>query len=62
MDKKDYFIVSIIIFILAGLLHLIRAVNGWDMVVGGFIIPLWLSWLVVIILAFMVWQGIKLRK
>jgi len=62
MKPRNYFIVSMIIFILAGALHLIRSIMKWEMVIEGFIVPLWVSWLAVAILAYVIWQGLDLLR
>lgn len=45
MDKKSYLQVTGAIFALAALAHLIRAVLDWPIVIAGWIVPVWLSWL-----------------
>jgi len=62
MKSKNYFIVSIIIFILAGALHLVRSLMGLELKIGSFIVPSSVSWILVIILAYMIWQGFKILK
>lgn len=38
-----------LIFLIVALLHLLRIAFGWDLILGNVAIPLWLSWLGVVI-------------
>lgn len=49
MDKKSYLQVTGAIFALVALAHLIRAVLDWPIVIAGWIVPVWLSWLAFVI-------------
>ena len=44
MSQKTFFTVSGSIFFLIAIFHLLRAVLGWEVTLGGAVIPLWLSW------------------
>ncbi len=53
MKERIYnYTVAIIFFILA-VLHLARIVYDWQAVIGGAIIPMWVSWAAVIIAGYM---------
>lgn len=45
MKLKAYLAVSGAIFALVAVLHLLRIVFGWQAVIGGWSVPMWLSWL-----------------
>jgi len=49
MKEKAYLLVSAIIFALIAVLHLIRLVNHWPIQIGTTIVPIWGSWLGLII-------------
>jgi hypothetical protein len=57
MSPKSYFLVTAVVFSLIGLLHLLRIVVGWEAVVGGWSIPMWLSWVAMIVTAVLAVQG-----
>ncbi len=57
MNKQTYFYISAIIFTIATFLHLVRALSGWPILVGGIEIPAWVSWVVVIVGAYLAMQG-----
>ncbi len=45
MDRKTYLTLAGAIFALVSLAHLLRAVMGWPVVIAGWAVPMWLSWL-----------------
>jgi hypothetical protein len=56
---KPFTAIAVVIFTLMAIVHLIRLFAGWEVVVGGFVIPLWWSALGLVIaggLALMVWR------
>jgi hypothetical protein len=62
MTQKSYNLVTGVLFIVIGSLHLLRSIVGWDAVVGGVEIPLWISWVVVVLAAYLAYYGIKACK
>lgn len=45
MKNRSYLVTSGSLFGVVALLHLLRVVNGWPVVVGPWSIPMWVSWL-----------------
>ncbi len=43
MTKKTYFHISATVFTVVALMHVSRLVLGWQIIIGGFFIPLWAS-------------------
>ncbi|OGG80714.1 hypothetical protein A3A39_00090 [Candidatus Kaiserbacteria bacterium RIFCSPLOWO2_01_FULL_54_13] len=62
MDHKTYMKVSTSIFGLVALLHLARALLGWDAAIGGWEVPMWLSWVAVLGAGFLAYSGYKFQK
>jgi len=62
MEPKKYFKITAIIFTLIGILHLIRIIKGYEAQIGGLIIPLWVSWLAVILALILATAGSKLAR
>lgn len=57
--KKTYAVVSAILFGLVALLHLARALTGWDVFIGDYMLPVARSWIVFgVTLCFAAW-GIR---
>jgi len=48
--------VSIVFFIVA-VVHLARIVYDWSLVLGGVAIPMWVSWIIVILLGYLCVRG-----
>lgn len=62
MKTITYLAVSGIVFLIVALLHLIRAVSGWQAKIGNFNVPIWLSWLVFVIAAYLSFEAYRLMK
>ena len=57
--KKPFTTIAICIFTLVALLHALRLVLGWEITFQGGVVPLWVSWLGVVVaggLAIMLWR------
>jgi hypothetical protein len=56
---KPFSTIAALIFALVALLHLLRLVYGWQVVFNGWTVPMWLSWLGLIVagaLSALVWR------
>ena len=51
-----------VIFIVAFLIHGTRVLNGWNMFVGGWLIPMWISYVVVLVAAYLAYHSFQLRR
>jgi uncharacterized membrane protein YhaH (DUF805 family) len=62
MKRKDFFVFAGIVFGTAAILHLIRSIMQWDLVLNNFPVPFWLSWLLVVVAGFLCFWSFKLWK
>jgi len=62
MDKKQYLTVAGAIFVAVALAHLVRAVMDWPIVIAGWIVPIWLSWLAFVIAGALGYFGLTLAR
>jgi hypothetical protein len=62
MDRKQYLMVAGAIFVIVALAHLVRAVMHWPIVIAGWIVPTWLSWLAFVVAAALGYFGLTLAK
>lgn len=65
MDKKTYYLAVTAVFAVVGIMHALRAFYGWEAVISGVIIPVWLSWFftaIALYLAVRGWQFAKKTK
>ena len=57
MSKKAYYLSVSVIFAIIAVLHLARALYGWEAVIGGVSIPVWVSWAAVVIAGYLAVRG-----
>ncbi len=62
MKQKTFNIIAIVVFILIVIIHLIRAIFNWNDQIGEVVMPLWASWVTVVVFAYFVYEGIRLGK
>ena len=62
MKVRTYLVTVSVIFGLVGLLHLLRAVSSWSLLVDNYGIPVWLSWTAFVVLAYLSYSGFRLAR
>ena len=62
MDRKQYLTLAGTIFVVVALAHLVRAVMDWPIVIAGWIVPMWLSWLAFVIAGALSYFGLTLAR
>jgi hypothetical protein len=62
MNLKQYLTAAAAIFAIVALAHLVRAVMNWPIVIAGWIVPMWLSWLGFVIAGGLSYFGLSLAK
>lgn len=62
MNTKMYFLISGVLFTIIALLQLTRFLFGWEAMIGGWSVPLWISGVFVIIAGYLAYTGFRLRK
>lgn len=62
MNRRLYCTITGIIFIAIALLHLLRLVNGWKVVIGASMVPDWISWIALIVAGYLGYEGIRLAR
>ena len=60
MSPKGYFIVTGIFFLVIAILHLFRIILGWTPVVEGWVVPMWLSWVALVVAGWLGYEGLRL--
>ena len=56
---KPFTTLAIVIFTIVALVHLLRILMGWEVIIQGAVVPMWASYLGLIVaggLAVMVWR------
>ncbi len=62
ISPKHYFLITKFIFLIIGILHLLRIIFNWKVTINEVEIALWPSWLIVIIAGYLSYQACKLSK
>lgn len=62
MSQKTFSRVSGTIFALIALLHLLRIVYAWEAVIGGWMVPMWLSWVALVIAGYLGYSAFRLAR
>lgn len=63
MDRKTYITLTSALLGIVALVHLARVIFGWETVVDGWAVPLWVSWAALIIAGYLSYAGFyKLTK
>lgn len=62
MNHKTYTSVTMVIFTIVALLHVARIVWGFDLTIGTWSAPLWLSWIGAIVAAFLAYTAYKFQR
>jgi hypothetical protein len=62
MKSHNFAQAATAILVLAGSLHLIRTILGWEVVIGGWTVPVWLSWVAIFVTGYLVYHGLELSK
>jgi len=57
MQQRAYNTVTAVLFLVVALLHLLRIIFGWPAQIGGLSIPLWASWLALVVAAALAYLG-----
>ena len=62
MSRKAYFAVTGIFFLVIAILHLFRIIFGWTPVVEGWVVPMWPSWVALVVTAWLGYEGLRLAS
>ena len=55
MDKNKALTLAAVIFGLIALLHLLRSIFSWSARIANFDVPLWLSYIAVVVAGYLAW-------
>jgi hypothetical protein len=62
MEAKTFFLVAGVIFGVVALFHLVRIVMDWSVVIGDWSIPMWVSWVALIVVGGLSLIGLRLSQ
>jgi hypothetical protein len=61
LDQKAYNTITAALFLVIAALHLLRIIFGWPAQIGGIDIPLWASWLALVVAGALAYVGFRLN-
>jgi hypothetical protein len=62
MSQKTFSLVATVVFLVVGLMHALRLFFGWHVELNGWIVPLWVSWVGLVIGLYLASEGIGLVR
>ncbi len=62
MKAKQLMRLNAVLFTLVFIGHGLRVINGWDMNVATWAVPMWLSWVAVVLVGYLGWNNYNLSK
>ena len=62
MTAQQFSRLAAIVFAIIALLQLWRAISGYEIAVGGEIMPIWPSWIAAIVAGFLAYLGVTARS
>lgn len=62
MSQRTFSLVAGLIFLVVALMHLLRLALGWHVVLGGWTLPMWVSWVGFLIAGYLAYTGLRLAS
>jgi TRAP-type C4-dicarboxylate transport system permease small subunit len=59
VDQKTYNTIAASLFLIVAAAHLLRIIFGWPVQIGGVGIPMWLSWLALVVTGALAYFGFR---
>jgi hypothetical protein len=60
MDQKAFSIAAGVVFAVVALFHLVRIYMGWSVIIGDWSVPMWMSWIGLVIAGGLAYFGLSL--
>ena len=57
MSSRNFAMLAAAIFAVIALVQLMRAASGWPVTVGTTMVPVWISWIAVVVAGGLAWLG-----
>jgi len=61
-NRKTYYQVTSLVFLIVAVLHAMRILYSWDAVIAGVMVPLWASWAAVLIAGYLSYRGFTWKQ
>jgi hypothetical protein len=60
MSQKTFSLVATVFLVLVAVMHALRLSFGWNVEVNGWIVPMWASWVALVVTLLLSAEGIRL--
>ena len=61
MNQKTFLSISGVIFGVIAVMHLVRIIAGWPAHIGAFEVPMWLSWVAMVVAGYLAVSAFRLK-
>ena len=61
MNRKTFTLTAGVVFSLVAVLHALRLLLGWEAVIGGWYVPMWLSWPALALAGYLAFTALKMK-
>jgi hypothetical protein len=61
LKGKQLYVTSGTIFTLLAVLHLLRIVRGWEANIAGWQVPMWFSWIAIVVAGYLAYSFWKMK-
>ena len=62
MSQRTFSFVAGTVFGLVALAHVLRIVFGWSVTIQDFSVPMWASWIAVVVMGYLAYQAFRLAR
>ena len=62
MKSRTTLTLAAIVLIIASLVHLFKILNNWELIIGSYNIPNWISIIWIVVLAILAFHLIKIKR
>jgi len=62
MPEKTFLGATATLFAFVFVVHLLRVINGWEFYIGGWDVPIWVSWVAFLLAGYLSWTAFKMKK
>lgn len=62
MTKNNFVYVVSSLFLVIGVVHVLRLFGGWEVQIESWVVPAWVSWVAIIVAFLLSFQGFRLVK
>ena len=59
MSKRTFLVIAGLIFLLVAVIHALRLALGWQVTISSWNVPMWVSWVALVIAGFLSYKGLK---